>query len=191
EGVGLGVAGVIGRGARRAVRETWHIESPRVGVIATEATVASGAYAKAIELVSDTAVIKQAACPLFVPMAEEGWTAEDETFSIARKYLRPLVEFRPDVMVLGCTHYPLLRSVIQQTVGENVKLIDSGAAAADEVAELLKEKEIGSTSAPEGRRKFCNDLDHLYVTDAAERLAAVAERFLRTKPERLEAIELT
>ena len=191
EEVGLDVVGVIGPGARRAVRETAGIESPRIGVIATEATVASGAYAKAIELASATAEIKHAACPLFVPMAEEGWTAEDETFSIARKYLRPLVEFRPDVMVLGCTHYPLLRSVIQQTVGENVKLIDSGAAAADEVAELLKEKEMGSRSAPEGRRKICDDLDHFYVTDAAERFAAVAERFLGTKPERLEAIELT
>src|SRR5690606_5336349 len=164
EEVGLDVVGVIGPGARRAVRETADLEKPRIGVIATEATVATGAYAKAIELASSTAKIKQAACPLFVPLAEEGWTAEDETFSIARKYLRPLVEFRPDVMVLGCTHYPLLREVIQQTVGENVKLIDSGAAAADEVAELLKEREMGSAAGPEGRREICDDLDHFYVT---------------------------
>ncbi len=190
EEVGLDVVGVIGPGARRAVRETAGIERPRIGVIATEATIASGAYAKAIELASSTAEIKQAACPLFVPLAEEGWTAEDETVSIARKHLRPITEFRPDVMVLGCTHYPLLRAVIQQTVGENVKLIDSGAAAADEVAELLNEKEMGSSTAPEGRRRLCDDMDHFFVTDAAERFAAVAERFLGTKPERLEAIEL-
>lgn len=190
EEVGLDVVGVIGPGARLAVRETANIEKPRIGVIATEATVASGAYAKAIKLVSDTAEIKQAACPLFVPLAEEGWTAEDETISIARKYLRAITEFRPDVMVLGCTHYPLLRGVIQQTVGENVKLIDSGAAAADEVAELLKEKGMGNEPMPAGSRKICDDLDHFYVTDAAERFAAVAERFLGTKPKRLEAIEL-
>lgn len=190
EAIGLDVVGVIGPGARKAVRATGDIESPRIGVIATEATVSSGAYATAIAAASKNAEIHQAACPLFVPLAEEGWTEADETRSIAKKHLASIKEFRPDALVLGCTHYPLLRDVIQNTVGENVKLIDSGAAAAEEVAELLFANNLQSETAVSGKRQFCDDLDHFYVTDAAERFAAVAERFLGTKPQRLEAIEL-
>jgi len=190
EAIGIDVTGVIGPGARKAVEETRGIEKPRIGVIATEATVSSGAYANALSLASDAAEIRQAACPLFVPLAEEGWTQTDETFSIAKKHLASIIEFTPDALVLGCTHYPLLRDVIQQTVGENVKLIDSGAAAADEVAQLLIKKDLDSKTKVSGKRHFCDDLDHFYVTDAAERFAAVAERFLGTKPTRLEAIEL-
>lgn len=190
EAIGIDVIGVIGPGARKAVEETKAKENPRIGVIATEATVSSGAYANAISLASTTAEIRQAACPLFVPLAEEGWTDAEETISIAKTYLATIIEFAPDALVLGCTHYPLLRGVIQATVGENVKLIDSGAAAAEEVAKLLTEKNLGSETKVSGIRHFCDDLDHFYVTDAAERFAAVAERFLGTKPTRLEAIEL-
>jgi len=190
EAIGLDVIGVIGPGARKAIEETREIKNPHIAVIATEATVASGAYARAIDLASDSAEIKQAACPLFVPLAEEGWIQTDETVLIAKKHLASIIEFNPDALVLGCTHYPLLREVIQQTVGENVKLIDSGAAAADEAAQLLVEKELASETQVSGTRRFCDDLDHFYVTDAAERFATVAERFLGTKPTRLEAIEL-
>ncbi len=190
EAIGIDVIGVIGPGARKAVEETKAKENPRIGVIATEATVSSGAYANAISLASTTAEIRQAACPLFVPLAEEGWTDAEETISIAKTYLATIIEFAPDALVLGCTHYPLLRGVIQATVGENVKLIDSGAAAAEEVADLLTAKNLGSATEVSGTRHFCDDLDHFYVTDAAERFAAVAERFLGTKPTRLEAIEL-
>ena len=159
-------------------------------MIATEATVSSGAYAEAIRRASDSAEIRQAACPLFVPLAEENWIEEEETYSIARKHLAKIVEFGPDALVLGCTHYPILRAVIQQTVGENVKLIDSGEATADEVKALLAEKGLASDREVAGERRLCDDLDHFYVTDAAERFAGVAERFLGTKPSRLEAIEL-
>ncbi len=190
EAIGLDVIGVIGPGARKAVNETRDAKRPRIAVIATEATVSSGAYAKAITMASDSAEIRQAACPLFVPLAEEGWIHTDETASIAKKHLASIIEFAPDALVLGCTHYPLLREVIQRTVGENVKLIDSGAAAADEAAELLVENGLASETEVSGTRRFCDDLDHFYVTDAAERFAAVAERFLGTKPTRLEAIEL-
>jgi len=190
EKIGLDVVGVIGPGARKAVEITKAIEAPRIGVIATEATVSSGAYAEAIRRASDSAAIRQAACPLFVPLAEENWIEEDETYSIARKHLAKIVEFGPDALVLGCTHYPILRAVIQQTVGENVKLIDSGEATADEVKALLAEKGLASDREVAGERRLCDDLDHFYVTDAAERFAGVAERFLGTKPSRLEAIEL-
>lgn len=197
--IGLDVVGVIGPGGRKAVEITERRHScpqtatqraARIGVIATEATVASNAYTQAIRRASATAEVLQSACPLFVPLAEEGWTAEVETYSIAAKYLTQMREFRPDALVLGCTHYPILRDVIQQTLGENVNLVDSGEATADEVAQLLKDKGLENPNATQGRRQLCDDLDHFYVTDAADRFGRVAERFLGTKPSKLEAIEV-
>ena len=188
--VGLDVVGVIGPGGRKAVQLTKDHHRPKIGVIATEATVASNAYVEAIRRASATAEVFQSACPLFVPLAEEGWTAETETFSIANKYLGQINAFAPDALVLGCTHYPILSQVIQQTVGENVKLIDSGEATAEEVETLLINKGLSNRENVAGTRELCDDLDHFYVTDAAERFARVAERFLGAKPSKLEAIEI-
>jgi glutamate racemase len=188
--IGIDVVGVIGPGGRKAVEITRGAAKPRIAVIATEATIASNAYFDAIRRASESADVFQTACPLFVPLAEEGWTREPETVSIAKRYLKEIVEFRPDVLVLGCTHYPILRDVIQQTVGENVKLIDSGEAAAEEVEKLLNHKALANSSKLKNERPLGGDLDHFYVTDAAERFAGVAERFLGAKPSRLEAIEV-
>ena len=190
ESIGLDVVGVIGPGGRKAVELTRDKPNPRIGVIATEATVASDAYFEAIRRASDNAEVYQTGCPLFVPLAEENWTTEPETFSIATKYLAKMKEFGPDALVLGCTHYPILRDVIQQTVGESVKLVDSGEATAEEVRDLLDEKGLANPKAVTGKRKLCDDLDHFYVTDAADRFGRVAERFLGTKPSKLEAIEV-
>ncbi len=190
ESIGLDVVGVIGPGGRKAVELTKVKEHPRIGVIATEATVASDAYFEAIRRASDVAEVFQTGCPLFVPLAEEKWTNEPETFSLAAKYLATMKEFEPDALVLGCTHYPILRDVIQQTVGENVKLVDSGEATAEEVAALLAEKGLANPNEVIGKRHLCDDLDHFYVTDAADRFGRVAERFLGTKPSKLEAIEV-
>jgi len=190
ESVGLDVVGVIGPGGRKAVELTRALDAPRIGVIATEATVASNAYYEAIRRASSSADVCQSACPLFVPLAEEGWTDAPETYSIAARYLTAIKAFQPDALVLGCTHYPILRDVIQQTVGENVKLIDSGSATAEEVEKLLDARNLRNPNAPTGNRRLCDDLDHFYVTDAAERFGRVAERFLGTAPSRLEAIEV-
>ncbi|MET0753518.1 MAG: glutamate racemase [Pyrinomonadaceae bacterium] len=192
EKIGLDVVGVIGPGARKAVEITRDNEKPKIAVIATEATVSSNAYAEAIERATGKAEIIQTACPLFVPLAEENWTKEDETFSIAKKYLQKIIEFEPDALVLGCTHYPILRDVIQHTVGKSVTLIDSGEATAEEVGELLNEKNLACAEqrANKRERRLCDDLDHFYVTDAAERFARVAERFLGSQPAKLEAIEV-
>ena len=187
--IGIDVIGVIGPGGRRAV-DIADCESPKIGVIATEATVASNAYVSAIHRACGSAKVFQAACPLFVPLAEEGWTAEPETDSIAERYLAEVREFGPEVVVLGCTHYPILKDVIQRTMGPDVKLIDSGEATADEVAELLIRKDLSNQNEVSGHRTLCDDLDHFYVTDAAERFSRVAERFLGAKPSRLEAIEV-
>lgn len=190
EKIGIDVVGVIGPGGRKAVEITKDHKHPRIGVIATEATVASNAYFEAIRRASEAAEVMQAGCPLFVPLAEEGWTAEPETFSIAKRYLANMKVFEPDALVLGCTHYPILKDVIQQTVGANVKLVDSGEATADEVANLLREKGLENPVAVSGKRSLCDDLDHFYVTDAADRFGRVAERFLGTMPSKLEAIEI-
>lgn len=190
--IGIEVVGVIGPGARKAVEITKDKPNPKIGVIATEATIASRAYSEAIRKASNTAEIIETACPLFVSLAEENWTKEPETRSIALKYLNKIIESEVDALVLGCTHYPILREVIQETVGEKVTLIDSGEATAEEVRQLLEDKNLSNKNPPrrETTRRLCDDLDHFYVTDAAERFARVAERFLGVKPAKLEAIEV-
>jgi glutamate racemase len=193
----IDVVGVIGPGARAAVAVT--DEEPtgrprtqrRIGVSATESTVQSGAYTKAIHKTDPTAIVIERACPLFVPLAEEGWVENQVVRMIAETYLKDL-QSRIDTLVLGCTHYPILRRVIQDAIGADVNLIDSGEATAAEVKALLKEKELARLTPATGAldRRLCDDLDHFYVTDAAERFARVAERFLGSKPSRLEAVEV-
>src|SRR6185503_15721858 len=134
----IDVAGVIGPGARAAVakrtarpRSQQQVEDDgrRIGVIATESTVKSGAYEQAIKKADPGAKVIERACPLFVPLAEEGWADEDVARTIAQTYLKDL-RSQVDTLVLGCTHYPILRNVIQEAVGEQVVLIDSGEATA-------------------------------------------------------------
>ena len=190
----IDVAGVIGPGARAAVagsNQAGSQSSKRIGVIATESTVQSGAYTQAIRKADSAATIVERACPLFVPLAEEGWADADVARTIAQTYLKDLGS-QIDTLVLGCTHYPILRNVIQETVGAQVALIDSGEATAIEVKGLLKEKGLARLTPGTGalERQLCDDLDHFYVTDAAERFSRVAERFLGSKPERLEAVEV-
>jgi glutamate racemase len=189
----IDVVGVIGPGARAAIAsgkmQTRGLRT--IGVIATESTVQSGAYTQAIKKANADAGVIERACPLFVPLAEEGWADNDVVRTIAQTYLNDL-RSRIDTLVLGCTHYPILRDVIQQTVGADVKLIDSGEATAAEVKSLLEEKNLARLTPPTGalERQLCDDLDHFYVTDAAARFAKVAERFLGAKPSRLEAVEV-
>ena len=163
----------------------------RIGVIATESTVQSGAYTAAIKKAHPDAIVTERACPMFVSLAEEGWADHDVARTVAETYLKDF-RSRIDTMVLGCTHYPILKDVIQDAVGAEVKLIDSGEATAFEVKALLREKGLARLTPGTGalERHLCDDLDHFYVTDAAERFARVAERFLGSKPARLEAVEV-
>ena len=187
--VGVTVVGVIGPGARAAAKIA---NGKKVAVIATEATVQSGAYAEAISRSDPSISVIERACPLFVPLAEEGWGASDVARAVAEQYLRDLREEDLGALVLGCTHYPILRELISEVVGAEVPLIDSGAAAAAEVQALLESNQLAATqpeTAPRVRA-LCDDLDHFYVTDAAERFAKVAERFLGTAPAVLEAVEI-
>ncbi len=195
--VGVPVVGMIGPGARAAVREGG--AAGRVGVIATESTVKSGAYREAIRKLAPAAEVFERACPLFVALAEEGWAETEVARMVAEEYLGELRESRPGALVLGCTHYPILRRVIQEAVGSEVRLIDSGEAAAEAVEDLIESEGLRRTATQELRdlreagahaRFLCDDLDHFYVTDAAERFAHVAERFLGSAPRRLEAVEV-
>jgi glutamate racemase len=157
------VLGVVEPGARVAARAS---RSGRIGVIGTQGTVASGAYQAAIQREREVAHVTARACPLFVPLAEEGWTdpADEVVRGVARRYLAPLREVGIDTLVLGCTHYPLLAAAIAAEL-PGVTLVDSAAAVAAEVR----------AGFPVGGRAA----DHrFFVTDAPEKFLAVAGRFL-------------
>ena len=187
--VNADVVGVIEPGARAAIAIA---SDKRIGVIATEATVQSHAYRQAISSVDKAAEVIERACPLFVSLAEEGWSDTTVARDVARQYLTGLNQQTISALVLGCTHYPILRDVISETVGNGVSLIDSGEATAAEVKTLLKQSGLthSDTSALYEERHLCDDLDHFYVTDAASRFAKVAERFLGVAPTVLEAVEI-
>ena len=183
------VVGVIEPGSRAAVEIAY---GKTIGVIATEATVQSHAYEKAIASMNSAAEVIERACPLFVALAEEGWAETDVAREVARNYLNEFTKTSPGVLVLGCTHYPILRGVISETVGRGVTLIDSGEATAIEVETILDQKSLSHEPAADfyQERRLCDDLDHFYVTDAAERFSRVAERFLGSAPSILEAVEI-
>jgi glutamate racemase len=194
--VSVPVVGMIEPGAAAAVREA---AGGRVGIIATESTVKSGAYSRAVAALAPELKVTERACPLFVSLAEEGWAESDVARAVAEEYLRELREKDVSAVVLGCTHYPILRRVIQEAAGASVKLIDSGEAASEVVEALIEKEDLRRTATQELRdlreagaraRFLCDDLDHFYVTDAAERFAHVAERFLGAAPRRLEAVEV-
>lgn len=169
------VIGVIAPGAHAAVRAT---KSGRIGVIGTEGTIESRAYTDAIHyLRSDVAVIGQA-CPLIVPLVEEGWTKKPLAAEIVREYLTPLLAERIDTLVLGCTHYPLLKDLLGRLAGPSVTLIDSAEETARSIREELDRLNLASTAAsPEVRRSF-------WVSDAPDKFRKTGERFLgQTLPE--------
>ena len=188
QAVRVPVIGVIEPGARAAVEA---VSDGQIGVIATEATIQSRAYAEAIASINPRISVFEKACPLFVSLAEEGWAESDVTRTVARDYLAEFSDASVQALVLGCTHYPILRKAISEAIGIDVKLIDSGEATAGEVRSLLARVGLANeTRIFEQERQLCDDLDHFYVTDAATRFAKVAERFLGAAPSVLEAVEV-
>jgi glutamate racemase len=161
------VIGMIDPAAEEAVRVT---RSGKIGIIGTLATIASGAYERSIGRAADTlqkTVSTHAqACPLFVPLADEGWQDHEVAALVANEYLAPLIEAQIDTLILGCTHYPVLAKVIRQTVGPDVQLINSGAIAARQVQTMQFQQSSDHT-------------DHLFmVSDLPTRFKNVGERFL-------------
>ena len=143
----------------------------RIGVIATLATINSSAYTKNIHDVDSAIKVTGRTCPLFVPLAEEGWFKKKVTFDIAKEYLTPMVQAKVDTLILGCTHYPLLRSVVQKVVGKNVALVDSAKEIAVEVKTILTEMNLGRAKRAPSKRIF-------YVSDQPQHFLKLARRFL-------------
>lgn len=167
----LPVLGVVEPGARAAVAAT---RSGAIGVIATESTVRGGAYPRAIHALKSDAIVTQKACPLFVSLAEEGWTDGAIPEMTAQRYLHALFDappgIRPDTLVLGCTHFPVLTSVIAKAAEGDVLLVDSAATAAAELEDILDAKGL--------RRRGPTALPTFLATDAPDRFARVGGLFL-------------
>lgn len=180
DSLSIPVIGMIGPGAQRAVNLT---RNGRIGVIGTEATVGSGAYTRAIHQLLPEAVVVERSCPLFVPLTEEGWASHQVTALVAEEYLKPFARDEIDTLVLGCTHYPILRTLIQQVVGENVHLVDSGASAAEEVLALLSGQELAIPNPHAQQTRFC-------VTDTGQRFRRIAEIFLGHPMDQPESVDL-
>jgi glutamate racemase len=161
------VIGVIEPGARAALRQT---RNHRIGVIGTQGTVASGAYPDILMRLSPEVEVHSRACPLFVPLAEEGWTEGEIPSNIARVYLADLLGAGIDTLVLGCTHYPLLAKTIARVAGESVKLVDSADETASVVEEIL--------DAMRMRCGPCAPHHRFLVTDAPLSFGRVARHFL-------------
>lgn len=162
------VVGVIEPGARRATAVT---KTGNIAVIGTEGTVKSSAYTKAIKRLAPEVQVVTRACPLFVPLAEEGWVDNEVARLTARTYLAGLREEGVDTLVLGCTHYPLLKGVIEEVMGSGVVLVDSAEETARTVAGILADDGLLRPEAEQGNH-------HYFVTDVPAGFIRVGNRFL-------------
>lgn len=174
------VVGVIEPGARAAAAAT---RSGRVGVIGTPGTIRSGAYQAALLAQRNDLQVHSLACPLFVPLAEEGWTHGEVPRLVARSYLGALREAEIDTLVLGCTHYPLLREAISEVLGPAVTLVDSAEATAQVVAARLAAEGLLASRGPAAEHDY-------FVTDTPERFHDVSARFLGRQISRAEQVDL-
>ncbi|MBI5200422.1 MAG: glutamate racemase, partial [Elusimicrobia bacterium] len=172
--LGIPVIGVIEPGARAAAKAT---SKRRVGIIATEATIASEAYQDALKRLVRGVHAVGKACPLFVPLVEEGWWSHRVTEQVAREYLSPLAKARVDTLILGCTHYPLLKPALASVMGRKVRLIDSAEETAREVESLL-EREGLRRRGGRGRIKF-------FASDGPKRFLTLAKRLLGVSADRV------
>ena len=165
------VVGVILPGAEAAARAT---KNKRVGVIGTVGTIFSNAYTNAIRQIDSDIKVFGQPCPLFVPLAEEGWIDHKATELIAKEYLFPLTLEKIDTLVLGCTHYPILQNVIGKVLHQSVTLIDSGEATAFVVKNMLIDLKLNNTSTLKPNLQF-------FVSDVPHKFTEIGERFLGTK----------
>jgi len=163
------VVGVITPGVREAVYAT---QNKRIGVIGTKGTIKSRSYEMEIKQLDPKVKITALACPLFVPFAEENWLSGNVVLTVAKTYLKPLKDAGVDTVILGCTHYPLLKPVIKQVLGKKVRLIDSAKQVAIEVRKILATDGL-LNNGRRGKQKF-------YVSDNPEWFRQLAGRFLGT-----------
>ena len=171
---------VIEPGAQAAAART---RGGAIAVLGTPATVASGAYQAALRRLAPLSSVLARACPLFVPLAEEGWTEGEVPRLVAERYLADLRRAGADTVLLGCTHYPLLANVIAEVMGSGPALVDSAQATAEAVAQLLRARGLERRGGGARHRTLC--------TDVPERFHRMAERFLGRPVDGVEAIDLT
>jgi glutamate racemase len=164
---------VIGPGSELAVQRS---RTLRIGVIGTRATIASGIYEKRITAIAPEARVFAVPCPLLVPLVEEGWLHKPETAMIVRKYLAGLKSKKIDTLILGCTHYPVLRELIHRKIGSRVKLVDSAEAVAMRVKHLLDSQD-NSSHLPFSSATRCR----IHVTDTAQQFRKTAQLILKKK----------
>jgi glutamate racemase len=174
------ITGVIQPGAQAAVAAT---RNGHIGVIGTRATIKSGAYERAIRSLDPALRISARACPLFVPLIEEGWLESEITDRVVRQYLAPLVKAGVDTVVLGCTHYPLLRDAIARFLGEGVTLVDSAQNCAATVRQLLEEKNLRADAEAKGQLSIA-------LTDSPDAFLEVAKQALQLDIERVQLREV-
>lgn len=176
----LPIIGMIEPGAKAALAES---KNGKIGVIGTEATINNKAYSKTLNFLDSKVKVIEKACPLFVPLAEEGMINHKATFLIAEEYLSIMKENKIDTLILGCTHYPILKETIQKVVGKKVKLIDSGSAASTEVEAYLKGRGLRNLS-----NQMCKD--EFYVSDVPQKFKQIAERFLGREITHIKKIDI-
>jgi glutamate racemase len=163
------IIGVIAPGAKNAVDST---RNNRIGVVGTKATIISGAYEKAVKKISGKIKVYSQSCPLFVPLVEEGWTNEDVTYEVASIYLKGLKNKGVDTLILGCTHYPLLKDVIRKFMGSKVSLVDSAREVAKEARSILDANGLLNKNPGKKKHKF-------FVSDEPGPFIRLSERFLK------------
>ena len=179
-GKGLPVLGVLEAGAELAVE---HSRNARIGVIGTSATIASNAYSFAINAIDPDVEVFSSACPLFVPLAEEGYADHPAASMVAQEYLEKLLEQDIDTLVLGCTHYPILKHMIKKIVGPDIIIIDSAESIALKAREVLAEYDRLNDS---GDAAF----PHLLVSDLPQKFKALCELFLGQEIPDVELVEV-
>jgi len=176
----ISVLGVLEPGARKAVNTT---NNNKVGVIGTPSTIKSGAYKKSIENINPDIQVYSQPCPLFVPLAEEGWLDDKISEQIANRYLESLNKSGIDTLILGCTHYPLLKDLIQKVVGEDIKLVDSAEETAQEIKRTLLEINLLNKNKSNSKKEF-------YLTDTSDTFVSIAGNFLGEKINKLQLIDI-
>jgi len=178
ESLEMPVIGVIEPGARAAVRAT---RNGRVGVVGTAGTIKSGAYERALRAIEPSLRVTARACPLFVPLVEEGWVDHEATRLVAEEYLAPILHEDVDTLVLGCTHYPLLKGIIGDVLGGNVRLIDSAEETARETSIVLGKQCLAASADAEPQHRFIASDDPLMFLQLGQRFLGGAIESVEVK----------
>ena len=173
------IIGVIAPGARAAIDASKNF---RIGIIGTEGTIGSKSYPKAINKLAKAKIYQQA-CPLLVPLVEEGWIDEEITDRTVKKYIKPLLAKKIDTLVLGCTHYPLLRKTLERNLDKNIILVDSATSTALEVKRILDKKSLLASKNGKKYLKF-------YVSDNPEKFKKIGRRFFSKNITTIKKIDL-